>query len=56
LPVLLRFAVVISSSANLWFIQMSQKIPGLGLMTILVPLLGGAATFAYRHFKIKPNQ
>lgn len=53
LPVLLRFATVLSTSANLWFIQMSQKIPGLSLLTILIPLLGGAATFAYIQFKLK---
>jgi hypothetical protein len=56
LPVLLRFATVLSTSANLWFIQMSQKIPFLNLATILVPLVGGAATFAYIRFKLQKKK
>lgn len=56
LPVLLRLATVLSSQVNLWFVQMSEKIPGLGLLTMLVPLVGGAATFAYIQFKLKKRK
>jgi hypothetical protein len=56
IPVLIRLSTMVSLSANLWYIQMSQKIPGLGLMMVLVPLIGGAATFAYIQFKLKKKQ
>ncbi len=56
LPVLLRFATVVSSSANLWFRQMCQKIPLLSTATILVPLIGGVATFIYIQFKLKKKK
>jgi hypothetical protein len=53
LPILLQLATMFSPSMNLWYIQLSQKIPGLGTMMFAVPALGGAATFAYIHFKLK---
>lgn len=56
IPVLLRMATFASASANLKYMQMSEKIPGLGVMMFLVPLVGGAATFAYIHFKLKKNK
>lgn len=56
LPILLRFATILSPTVNLWFVQMSQKIPLLGMATVLVPLVGGASTFAYIHFKLKKKK
>jgi hypothetical protein len=55
-PVLLRFATFVSASANLWFVQMSQKIPLFDTATMIVPLIGGAATFAYIKFKLQKKK
>lgn len=55
-PILLRLGTLFSSQLNLWFIQMNQKIPLLGALMIAVPLLGGAATFAYIQFVLKKKQ
>lgn len=52
-PILLRMGALFSSQLNLWFIQMNQKIPFFNAVMIAVPLLGGAATFAYIQFVLK---
>jgi hypothetical protein len=55
-PILLRMTTLISNQMNLWFIQMDQTIPFFGAMTVVVPLLGGAATFAYIQFVLKKKK
>ena len=56
IPVLLRFATFLSPTMHLKFVQWSQKIPLLSTATIAVPLVGGAATFAYIRFKLQKKQ
>ncbi|MCA9054497.1 MAG: general secretion pathway protein GspE [Planctomycetaceae bacterium] len=56
IPVLLRFATFLSTSANFKFMQLSQTIPFLSEMTIAVPLLGGIATFLYVRFKLQKQK
>lgn len=55
-PILLRMSTLVSNQMNRWFIEMNQKIPFFGVMTVVVPLLGGAFTFAYIQFVLKKKQ
>ncbi len=55
-PILLRMSTLVSNQMNRWFIEMNQKIPFFGVMTVVVPLLGGAATFAYIQFVLKKKK
>ena len=56
LPILMRIVTMLSASANLWYIQITQKIPLLDTLSFLIPLVGGASTFAYIHFKLKKKK
>jgi len=55
-PVLLQLSRQFSLQMNFWFIQMSQSIPLFGLAMWLIPLVGGAATFAYIQLKLKKRK